>query len=224
MCGRYVIKSPAAKLKVRFQLDEMPLFEPRYNIAPTQQVPIVRLGDSSKSKLITARWGLIPSWAKDAKIGNKLINARGETVAEKPSFRSAFRKRRCLVPADGFYEWKKLDGGKQPHFIHLRDEEPFAFAGLWEHWTNPNDGEVIESCTIVTTEANSLMRTLHDRMPVILPAQDYERWLDPATQDVEALKALLRPYPSEDMTAYPVSTYVNNPRHEDAKCLAAVYA
>jgi len=224
MCGRYVIKSPAAKLKVRFQLDDLPLFEPRYNIAPTQPVPIVRRLDEPRRAWTPVRWGLIPSWAKDAKIGNKLINARGETVAEKPSFRSAFRKRRCLIPADGFYEWKKLDGGKLPHFIHLRDEEPFAFAGLWEHWTNPEDGEVIESCTIVTTEANALMRTLHDRMPVILPPADYDRWLDPATQDVEGLKALLRPYSSEEMTAYPISAYVNNPRHEGVKCLEAAEA
>jgi putative SOS response-associated peptidase YedK len=219
MCGRYVIKSPSAKLKVRFQLDDLPLFEPRYNIAPTQPVPIVRRLDQPKREWTPVRWGLIPSWAKDAKIGNKLINARGETVAEKPSFRSAFRKRRCLIPADGFYEWKKLDGGKQPHFIHLCDEEPFAFAGLWELWTNPNDGEVIESCTIVTTEANALMRTLHDRMPVIVPAEDYDLWLDAATQDVEGLKGLLRPYPSDDMTAYPISAYVNNPRHEGVKCV-----
>jgi putative SOS response-associated peptidase YedK len=219
MCGRYVIKSPAAKLKVRFHLDDLPLFEPRYNIAPTQPVPIVRWLDQPKREWTPVRWGLIPSWAKDAKIGNKLINARGETVAEKPSFRSAFRKRRCLIPADGFYEWKKLDGGKQPHFIHLRDEEPFAFAGLWEHWINPDDGEVIESCTIVTTEANALMRTLHDRMPVILPAADYDRWLDPATQGMEGLKELVRPYPSDGMTAYPISAYVNNPRHEGVKCL-----
>jgi putative SOS response-associated peptidase YedK len=187
-------------------------------------VPIVRRLDQPQRAWTPVRWGLIPSWAKDAKIGNKLINARGETVAEKPSFRSAFRKRRCLIPADGFYEWKKLDGGKQPHFIHLRDEEPFAFAGLWEHWTNPDDGEVIESCTIVTTEANALMRTLHDRMPVILPPADYDRWLDPATQDVEGLKELLRPYSSEEMTAYPISAYVNNPRHEGVKCLEAAEA
>jgi putative SOS response-associated peptidase YedK len=221
MCGRYVIKSPAAKLKVRFQLDEMPLFEARYNIAPTQPVPLVRRTDQLKPQWTVARWGLIPSWAKDAKIGNRLINARGETVADKPSFRSAFRKRRCLIPADGFYEWKKRDGGKQPHFIHLADDEPFAFAGLWEQWTNPEDGELIESCTIVTTEANELMRTLHDRMPVILPPAEYERWLDPAYQDVNGLKALLRPFPSEEMTAYPVSAYVNNPRHEGAKCVEA---
>jgi putative SOS response-associated peptidase YedK len=224
MCGRYVIKSPAAKLKVRFQLDDVPLFEPRYNIAPTQPVPIVRRLDQSKRELAVARWGLIPSWAKDAKIGNRLINARGETIAEKPSFRSAFRKRRCLVPADGFYEWKKIDGGKQPHFIHLRDEEPFAFAGLWEQWTDPEDGEVIESCTIVTTEANALMRTLHDRMPVIMPPKVYDRWLDSATQDLDALKGLLRPYPSEEMAAYPVSAYVNNPRHEGPKCVESAEA
>src|SRR5262249_6524476 len=157
--------------------------------------------------------GLIPSWAEDKKIGNQLINARAETVATKPAFRSAYRKRRCLVLADGFYEWQKTDGKKQPYYFQLSDGHPFGFAGLWEHWEH--EGELIESCTIVTTEANDLLRSIHNRMPVILHAADYERWLDPGNQTATGLAELLRPFPAEEMQARPVSLHVNNPRNED---------
>jgi len=217
MCGRYLIKSPSAKLKVKFRLDDVPLFEPRYNVAPTQAVPAVRDEDGTRH-LAMLRWGLIPSWAKDAKIGYRLINARSDTVATKPSFRSAFKKRRCLIAADGFYEWKKLDKGKQPYFIHLKDEEPFAFAGIWEMWHNPEDRKEVDSCTIITTDANALMKTIHDRMPVILPASAYDRWLDPDAKP-ETLQGLLCPYKAKDLDAYPVSTYVNSPKNQGPKCL-----
>ena len=167
------------------------------------------------------RWGLIPSWAKDPKIGNQCINAKAETVSEKPSFRSAFKKRRCLVIATGFYEWQVQEHAKQPMWIGRRDKRPFAFAGLWEHW-QPAEGDVIESCTIITTEPNELMSPIHNRMPVILVPASYDQWLDPTFQHIEPLNALLRPYPSEELTAYPVSTLVNNPRHDVPQCLEPV--
>jgi putative SOS response-associated peptidase YedK len=217
VCGRYVVKSPSAKLKVKFHLDEAPLFEPRYNVAPTQLVPAVRQEDG-KRRLAMLRWGLIPSWAKDAKIGYRLINARADTVATKPSFRSAFKRRRCLVVADGFYEWKRDGNVKQPFFIHRNDEEPFAFAGLWEGWENSEDGKEVQSCSLITTEANELMAPIHDRMPVILLASTYDRWLD-ADEPVSNLQALLKPYPADEMAAYPISTYVNSPKNQGAKCI-----
>ena len=167
------------------------------------------------------RWGLIPSWAKDPKIGYQCINAKAETVAEKPSFRSAFKKRRCLVVATGFYEWQVQGRTKQPMWIGLRSKRPFAFAGLWEHW-KPAEEEPLETCTIITTEPNELMRPIHNRMPVILAPVSYDQWLDPTFQHIEPLKALLRPYLSEELTAYPVSTFVNNPRHDAPQCLEPI--
>jgi putative SOS response-associated peptidase YedK len=167
--------------------------------------------------LVFLRWGLIPSWAGDPRIGNRLINARAETAAEKPSFRSAFRQRRCLVLADGFYEWQRLDGKKQPYYFRMRDSQPFAFAGLWER--SSAQGKAVETCTLLTTEANELLRTIHDRMPVILEPDTYDRWLDPAVQKVELLKPLLHPYRSEAMTGFPVSSLVNNPRNESPKSI-----
>ena len=194
-------------------------WEPRYNIAPTQSVLAIRRQSQTLSReLVLLRWGLIPSWAKDEKIGHSLINARAETVAEKPSFRSAFKKSRCLIVADGFYEWRNVDGKKQPYFIHLKNDQPFAFAGLAERWKS--DGKTIESCAIVTTEPNSLMAELHNRMPAIISPTDYDCWLDPEFQSREELLAMLRPYAAEEMAAHPVSTWVNNPRHESAQCLA----
>ena len=166
MCGRYVVKSPSAKLKVKFHLDDAPLFEPRYNVAPTQLVPAVRQEDG-KRRLVTLRWGLIPSWAKDAKIGYRLINARADTVAAKPSFRSAFKRRRCLVPADGFYEWKRSGTLKQPFFIHRKDEEPFAFAGLWEGWENPEDGKDVQRRPL--TKSRSFTPSANSSAPAAAP-------------------------------------------------------
>lgn len=211
----------------QFSLFEVAPFTPAYNIAPTQPVAtvvavqpaatVVAASPDSSRELIWMHWGLVPSWAKDRWAGSRMINARAETVAEKPAYRAAFRRRRCLVLADGFYEWQRLDGKKRPYFIHLRSDRPFAFAGLWEHWQGPE--EELQSCALVTTEANDLMRPIHDRMPVILPEADYARWLDPSLDEPESLLPLLRSYPSEAMAAYRVSTYVNSPTHDAPACV-----
>jgi putative SOS response-associated peptidase YedK len=218
MCGRYTLATPVEKLVEEFGISGPPPdLPPSYNVAPTQNIATIVESDDTR-RLELMRWGLIPSWADDPEIGSRMINARSETVAEKPSFRAAFKKRRCLVPADGFYEWRKLDGGKQPHHIRVRDGRPFAFAGLWEVW-RPEDGPEVRSCTILTTEANELISPIHGRMPVILPPESYELWLDPGVEERDPLTDLLRPYPAEDMEAYPVSRFVNNPSHDDPRCV-----
>ena len=195
---------------------ETPDWQPRYNIAPTQTIPAIVATEGGDRQFKPLRWGLIPSWSKDPAIGAKLINARSETVAEKPSFRSAFKQRRCLIVADGFYEWRKQSGKKQPFYFSLENGSPFAFAGLWEHW---HDAEAtqLETSTILTTVANQTVAQVHDRMPVILPAESYDRWLDP-TADPSDLKALLRPYDSTLMIAYPVGLSVNSPRNDTLEC------
>jgi putative SOS response-associated peptidase YedK len=195
MCGRITFRASGKDLATLFDLIEVPDLdlEPRYNIAPSQPILAVREPANGVGReLVTLRWGLVPHWAKDLKIGYKLINARAETVATTPSFRSAFRKRRCLVPADGYYEWQKLEKAKQPFYFHRKDGRPFAFAGRWEHWESP-DGELVESCTILTTDANDLAKPIHNRMPVIVDAAQYGLWLDPAG-DLERCQVLLRPY------------------------------
>ena len=223
MCGRFVLRASSEAMMTLFDLAEAPILAPRYNIAPTQPVAIVRV-DPDRSLMIPHRewthvvWGLIPSWAKDPSMGVRMINARSETAAEKPSFRAAMKYRRCLVPADGFYEWQKLPGGKQPMFIHRPDHAPFAIAGLWERWTSP-DGSLIESCTLLTTSPNAMMANLHNRMPVILDPADYDMWLDAGHVKPDAAQHLLRPCPDEWLTAYPVSTVVNNARNEVAACV-----
>ena len=219
MCGRYTLTTPPDVLARAFCVPSVPPLPPRYNVAPTQPVLIVR--KAANREAVLARWGLIPSWSSDAAIGNRLINARAETVADKPSFRAAFRQRRCLVPATGLYEWQKQGKYKQPYHVRRKDGEPFAFAGLWERWQEPG-GEPIDSCTILTTEANDLMRSLHDRMPVILDPRSYDRWLDHGRHDREALCSLLAPCPSEWLVAFPVSSYVSNARNEGPKCLEPV--
>lgn len=217
MCGRFTLTQSPSAIASALDLPDLSTFAPRYNIAPTQPVVVARMApNKAEPEMTHLTWGLIPSWAKDAKIGAKLINARAETLSEKPSFRSAFKRRRCLVIADGFYEWQKLTTGKQPMYLSL-DRQPFSFAGLWEHWQSA-EGSEVESCTIITTEANDLMRPIHDRMPVILAPQDYDRWLDPQSGS-DRLQSLLRPYPAAEMNAYPVSSQVNNPRNEDAGCI-----
>ena len=222
MCGRFTQTASPEAIAKQFHLDGPPLFKPRYNIAPSQHVAAIRITpDAAKRECVLLRWGLIPSWAKDPKIGNQCINAKAETVAEKPSFRSAFKKRRCLVIADGFYEWQLRGKQKQPMWIGLKSKGPFTFAGLWEHW-KPTEGVPLETCTIITTEPNELMQAIHNRMPVILSPASYGQWLDPTVRQVESLKALLRPYSSEELMAYPVSTLVNNPRHDAAQCLEPV--
>ena len=219
MCGRFTLTDPDADLAVQFNLPEIPEMSPRYNIAPTQPVAAVRIAPGTALReMVLLRWGLIPFWAKDLSIGARMINARSETVAEKPAFRAAFRRRRCLVVADGFYEWQKQNGAKQPYHIRLQDTRPFAFAGLWEHWEGP-DGSEIESCTLLTTQPNDLLKPLHNRMPVILHPRDYNLWLDPEIQDTSALRPLFHPYPPHDMEAYPVSRWVNSPDNDEPRCI-----
>jgi putative SOS response-associated peptidase YedK len=218
MCGRYTLRTGARQIVDDFGLLALPALTPRYNIAPTQPVPVIRRDrDSGSRQLDLLHWGLIPSWADDPKIASKMINARADGVATKPSFRKAFQQRRCLVVADGFYEWQKVGSKRQPFYIHRPDGRPFAFAGLWEHWRR---GELmIDSCTIITTEANQLRQPLHDRMPVILQPEDYDQWLDPNVQASEALEPLLRPAAEDLLEAYPVSTTVNKPANDVAECI-----
>ena len=200
------------------------VFQPRFNVAPTQPIAVVRISPDSPSptrELSPLRWGLVPSWAKDPSIGNRMINARSETVAEKPAFRTAFRRRRCLIPADGFFEWQRQGKAKQPFFIQMKDERPFAMAGLWETWEGP-DHSAIESCTILTTQPNELMKPIHDRMPVILPAHAYDEWLDPEQTDPAALQKLLVSCDARQMKTHPVSTYVNRPTNEGPECVAPI--
>ncbi len=217
MCGRYTLRAPRKALTELLDVPQLPFLEPRFNIAPSQPVPVVRIAaGQAERECVLVRWGLIPTWAKDAAIGNRLINAHSDTAASKPAFRAAFKQRRCLVPADGFYEWMKVDGKKQPYLIGVGEGQPFALAGLWEAWQH--EGQTIESCTILTTDANERLRALHDRMPVILPKEAHALWLDPLVKDPARLVPLLRPYPAEDMSCYPVSTLVNSPRHEGPRC------
>jgi putative SOS response-associated peptidase YedK len=208
-----------SELATMFDLRDVPPLTPRFNVAPIQMVPAVRLEpETNKRELVMLKWGLIPAWAKDAAIGNEMIMARADTVADKPAFRDAFRRCRSLIVADGFYEWQKTNGKKQPYFIGLKDQSPFAFAGLWERWNNP-EGDAVESCALITTEADAIVRPIHDRMPVILQRQDYEQWLDLENQNTMSLQKLLQPYPGEAMMAYPVSSFVNNPRNEASRCV-----
>jgi len=220
MCGRFALIVDASVLADVFDVDPPRGIAPRFNIAPTQTVAIVRAGNARPRELVTVRWGLVPSWAKDESIGARMINARAETVAEKPSFRSAIKSRRCLVPASGFYEWVKTGSVKQPHFIHFTDDRPFAFAGLWERWSK--GAEPLDSCTIITTSPNELISGLHDRMPVILPPEHHDEWLAPEPLPPERLADLLVPHPAESMEAYPVSTRVNRPGNDDPECIARV--
>jgi putative SOS response-associated peptidase YedK len=219
MCGRYTLSTNAQVLADLFRLEEALALPPRYNIAPTQEVAIVRsAAEPGPRRLSLARWGLIPFWAKDRGIGAKMINARAEAAAEKPAFRSAFRSRRCLIPADGFFEWQAVGARRQPHHIRRRDGGVLAFAGLWERW-GPREGDAVESCTILTTEPNDLLRPLHDRMPVILPPEAWPLWLDPEIHEPERVQPLLVPFPADAMIAYPVGLAVNSPRHDDPSCI-----
>ena len=219
MCGRFALIAPGAEIADTFALAETPQLAPRYNIAPTQPVAAIRLHPHSGQREWTHfHWGLIPSWAKEPNMAARMINARSETVAEKPAFRAAFKRRRCLIPASGFYEWQKTGSGKQPMYIHPADAPLFAFAGLWETWQIPGGGE-LDSCTILTTTPNSFMRSIHDRMPVILEPEDFGMWLDPGERPENGLH-LLRPFSPEKMSTYPVSTFVNNPRNEGPDCIA----
>jgi putative SOS response-associated peptidase YedK len=214
MCGRYTLSKTPEEVAKAFSLSEAPIFPSRYNIAPSQPVGVIIQGrDSGKREFRLMQWGLIPSWVKDPSTFANLINARAETITEKPSFRVAYKYRRCLIPADGFYEWQKTRGAKQPFYFSMAGNSLFAFAGLWESW---ND---IETFTILTTTANTLLKTIHDRMPVILQPEDYARWLDPSIQDGRQLSDLLKPFPDEPMQAVPVSTRVNSATVDDIQCI-----
>jgi putative SOS response-associated peptidase YedK len=217
MCGRFTLTVKAEKTADFFGLAEVPVLPPRYNIAPTQPVMVITTSDQGRLASLY-RWGLIPSWATDLAIGNRLINARADTVATKPAFRSAFKQRRCLVIADGFFEWKGAGKKKQPYYFHLRDGRPFAFAGLWERWQKGDEQEIL-SCALITTEANDVVRNVHDRMPVILPSAAYDQWLSPGVPDPAAFRSLLLPYSADEMTATAVGLQVNNPRFDDPTCI-----
>ncbi len=222
MCGRFVLMKPGKDLAKLFGLEGIIDLEPHYNIAPTQMVTVIRVDRNTLQRhLVPLKWGLIPSWVKDPSIGNRLINARAESLAEKPAFRSAFRFRRCLVLADGFYQWKKGKLGKQPFLFRMANGDTFAFAGLWERWTGP-ESDIIESCTLITTDANEVMLPIHDRMPVILKPQDYDLWLDPKVRDLRLLQQMLRPYPSEEMVAEPVSPKVNKANYDAPDCVEVI--
>lgn len=221
MCGRFTQAQIAELDREVFKLLHVPALEPRYNVAPTQPVAVIRERNGTSRQLDLLRWGLIPSWANDPAIGNRLINARAESLTDKPSFREAFERRRCLVPADGFYEWQKTAHGKQPMYVRPMGGGVFALAGLWETWHGPGTGP-IESFTIVTTEPNTLLAPIHDRMPAILAAGQYDRWLDPHHHDTQELQRLLGPYPSDRMEVYPVASYVNDPKNDGPACIEPV--
>ncbi len=224
MCGRFTLYASPTEISTLFELSEDPTLVPRYNVAPTQPVGLVRMDAQSNERTwALALWGLIPSWAKDPSIGSRMINARAETVAEKPSFRAAFKRRRCLVPVSGFYEWEKVGKRKQPHYITAQSGDPLAIAGLWEYWEGA-DGSALESCTLLTTDANQFMAPLHHRMPVFVVPEDFEQWLGSGKEDdrqtLSELHHLLRPAPEDLLTARPVSTYVNRPQNEGETCIA----
>lgn len=215
MCGRFVLSAEAEVVQQEFNLDDVPTLASRYNIAPSQPVPVIT--NQAPGELTVVQWGLIPSWAKDPKMAYKMINARSETAHEKPSYRSAFKRRRCLIPTTGFYEWIKTDNGKQPYFIHCNDKEVFAFAGLWEIWNSPQ-GDEVWTCTILTTDANEKIQHLHHRMPVILEGDARDAWLDNDSEQDE-LRGILQPFDSAKIEFYPVSKAVNNVRNDNPTLL-----
>ncbi|NEX22807.1 SOS response-associated peptidase [Thiorhodococcus mannitoliphagus] len=225
MCGRFAQFSLPEALEAYFDVaDGYDFPPPRYNIAPGSQILALRGGTHGRPNFVSLHWGLIPSWAKDRKFGYRTINARAETVAEKPSFRDAFKSRRCLIPADGFYEWKATPDGKQPYFIRLKDQSPMAFAGLWESWTDRETGEVVLSGTIIVTQANDLVRQIHDRMPVILGPGEFPAWLDPSAKAEPRLQGLLRPIDPAQLVIHPVDRRVGKPTNEDPSLILPLAA
>lgn len=225
MCGRFTLHHAQQEIEERFAAEATAQLEPRYNIAPTQPVPVVLVGHEGARRLDSYKWGLIPSWAKDPGIGNRMINARVETVAEKPAFRTSLTRRRCLIPADGFYEWREADnpeeGGRTPMHIRRTDGSLFAFAGLWDEWQSP-DGSPLRSCVIITGTPNPLVAPIHDRMPIILRPEDEARWLDKSVTNAADLMPLLAPYPADELTTYAVSRQVNAPGFDEASNIEAV--
>lgn len=220
MCGRFTLTSSGKRLREHFALSAAPdEVVPRYNIAPTQ--PVLVIPNRSQRLLREARWGLVPHWAKSLAVGHRMINARAETLPTRAAFRTALERRRCLIPADGFYEWKRAGRQRSPFFVHSRDGEPIGFAGLWDIWRSPQ-GEAVASCTIITTAPNQLIAPLHDRMPVILDPKSYDAWLNPRPQPAEVLMPLLVPAPADALEFYPVSPLVNSPNNEDAACILPI--
>jgi putative SOS response-associated peptidase YedK len=221
MCGRFTNKAKPEQIKAEFKVGAKNpnLFQPRYNIAPSQMIDVVFEPETERI-LSQLKWGLVPSWSKDAQTSKGLINARAETLTEKPSFREAFKTRRCIIPASGFYEWqKKGTGAKQPFYFYLKDKEVFGFAGLWEEWLDKQSGELLETCTIITTEANEVLKPVHERMPVILKPESYDEWLDTKVKDTNKLQELLKPYSSKEMDSHAVSKNVNIPESNSAELI-----
>jgi len=223
MCGRFTLFFDPSELQDLFGLTGTPppAWAPRYNIAPTQPVAAIILNEGAQRELTHFQWGLIPSWSKDPTMGSRMINARAETIREKPAFRAALKRRRCLIPANGFYEWQKTDNAKTPMYITMKDDSPFAIAGLWEQWRSPQEA-VIRSCTLITTTPNSMMEKIHDRMPAILNPKEYDRWLAPGELPEMDLHHLLSPYPASKMKVVEVSRKVNSPKFDSAECVEAV--
>ncbi len=220
MCGRFVRVTPTDTIAQEYPVEEIrSIPEPSFNITPGQDITV--LLQHKKNLLVSLKWGLIPSWSKDPKIGYKLTNARSETIQEKPSFKEAFNKRRCLIIADGFYEWKEETTGKQPYYIHMKNNHPFAMAGIWESWKSL-DGNLINSCSIITTSANDLMRKIHERMPVIISHENVLDWLDVSNQNINFLKSLLHPYNPDEMIAYKVSKSVNSSKYNAPDCIQEI--
>jgi len=218
MCGRFTLHTPESQIREVFHLEHSDSLglRPRYNIAPSQQVPIVRDTDTDR-EMVMAKWGLIPHWSKEAKTKYSTINARIESVAEKPAYRTPFKQRRCLIPADGFYEWKVVDGRKVPHHIRMRDGDVFALAGLWDRWEG--EGESLDSCSIIVMPANEVMKPLHDRMPAIIAPAHYDLWLDSRVTDKDKIMTYLNSAPSSQLMTYPISPWVNSPKHDDERCI-----
>lgn len=218
MCGRFDLHIPRELLERIFGAPFLHDIQPHYNIAPSQQIVVVRTDQEGNRQFAFLKWGLIPYWTKDPSIGSKMINARSETVDVKPAFRNSLKHRRCIIPANGFYEWEEVEGKKKPLYVKMKDDSPMLFAGIWDHWKS-SEGNEIESCTILTTNSNELIKPLHDRMPLILEAGDVNLWLDTQVTDPEKLKLLLVPYPSEKMGMFPVSEIVNSPRNDNPECI-----
>jgi putative SOS response-associated peptidase YedK len=219
MCGRFTNKAKPEQVKKEFKVEAGNFIHPRFNVAPSQMIDVVYAPEAERvfSRL---KWGLVPSWAKDSEIGNRMINARAETLAEKPSFREAFKSRRCIIPASGFYEWqKKGTEAKQPFYFYLKEKEVFGFAGLWEEWLDKQTGEMLESCTIITTEANEVLKPVHERMPVILKPESYDEWLDVKEKNTKKLQKFLVPYSAKEMNSHAVSRNVNIPDVDSAELI-----
>lgn len=226
MCGRFTLKTTAQTIKEMFLIEQGLHYDPSFNIAPSQPIVTIRYSPKSNTRAMSwMKWGLVPTWAKDPSLGHKMINARAETLAEKPSYKGPFKYKRCLIPTDGFYEWKKCGEGvaKRPYFIKRRDNKPFAMAGLWDYWGGA-DGSELETCTIITTSANELMQPIHNRMPVILKEEEFATWLDPRIQKPILLENYLKPFPSEELELYPVTTFVNSPSNNSEECLKPLSA